>query len=191
MSELLAQLKALLGSAAQARRSGEAEEAERLYKEAAAEAKANDDVARAEALMGVAQARRDKGDLVFAAINYAEAITLLRAAGASAELAYALRHAADVRSELHEFAVASAHIDEAIRLYQTLIAEGEAPPLDLANAFRISALNNERQAHASWREACNLYTELALADGIAECKEHLDWLKHHDVPGTHTQETHA
>ena len=67
----------MLRQAAHARRSGESAEAERLYKEAAAEAKAKDDATRAEALMGTAQMRRDRGDRVSAAICYAEAITLL------------------------------------------------------------------------------------------------------------------
>ena len=191
MPELLAQLKSLLGSAAQARRSGEPEEAEPLYKEAAAGAKAKDDVARAEALMGVAQARRDKGDRVFAAINYAEAITLLRSANALSQLAFALRHAADVRSELNEFAVADSHIEEAVRLYRALITTGEAAPLDLANALRISALIGEREGHASWLEACDIYTALSLTEGVTECNEHLERLKRPAASIQRTQETHA
>jgi hypothetical protein len=170
----------VLKQAAHARHSGQAAEAERLYKEAAAEAKAKDDVIRAEALLGVAQSRRDQGDRIGASINYAEAITMLRGAGATRQLAFALRHAADVRSELHEYAVAGAHIEEAIRLYRLLISDGEGNQLDLANALRVSALNDEREAHASWTEACAVYTELNIPMATAECNRHLDNLKHHE-----------
>jgi len=189
---LLETIKSVLKQAAQARHSGESAEAERLYKEAAAEAKAKDDLTRAEALMGVAQTRRDQDDLIFAAINYAEAITILRGAGATRELAYALRHAADVRSELKEYAVAGSHIEEAIRLYRALLLEDDREAtLDLANALRISALNEEREALASWSEACALYDELGISAGIQECNEHLDRLKHHNEGSKHLQEPAA
>jgi tetratricopeptide (TPR) repeat protein len=185
---LLEAIKSVLKQAAHARLSGEAVEAERLYKEAAAEAKAKDDVTRAEALMGVAQTRRDTGDLVFASINYAEAITILRGAGATQQLAYALRHAADVRSKLKEYAVAGSHIEEAIRLYRTF-----DPPvlLDLANALRVSALNNEREAFASWTEACDLYNALDLSAGTDECETRLESLKHHNKVSKKLQEPAA
>lgn len=175
---MLEAIKSLLTRAASARHSGEAAEAERLYKEAAAEAKANDDVSRAEALMGSAQMRRDAGDRVFAAIHYAEAITLLRAANNTVLLAYALRHAADVRSELYEFAVAASHIDEAIRLYRSF---DPVLALDLANALRVAALNHERGARAAWREARDLYRvsadgETAVDAGVEESSLHLGYL---------------
>ncbi len=191
MSELITRLKSLLTDAAQARRSGRTAEAERLYREAAAEAKAKDDIAQAEALMGIAQTRRDEGDLTFASIHYAEAITILRGANAVPQLAFALRHAADVRSELREFAVSGAHIEEAIRLYRALVTEGEATPLDLANALRVSALNDEREAHASWREAWELYAQLSIPEAIVECNEHLECLKHHADISNSKQEPHV
>ncbi len=172
---LIGTIKSLLKQAAHARGSGESAEAERLYKQAAADAKAKDDVARAEALLGVAQSRRDQGDLVGASINYAEAITLLRTSSDNSLLAFALRHAADVRSELREYAAANAHIDEAIRLYRA--AEPQSP-LDLANALRVAALNSEREAHAAWREAEKLYTVEHVAAGVDECIRHLARLSH-------------
>jgi tetratricopeptide (TPR) repeat protein len=174
---MLETLKSVLKQAASARQSGEAAEAERLYKEAAAEAKAKDDLARAEALLGVAQARRDQSDRIGASINYAEAITILRSTNKNERLAFALRHAADVRSELREFAVAHQHIEEAIRLYRSLLLTEEAQPIDLANALRVSALNDEREAHQSWTEACAIYTQLHLAEGTTECEHHLKCLK--------------
>jgi tetratricopeptide (TPR) repeat protein len=188
---LLEAIKSVLKQAAHARQSGEAAEAERLYNEAAAEAKAKDDVMRAEALMGVAQTRRDRGDRIGASINYAEAVTILRGANATRELAHALRHAADVRSQLKEYAAAGSQIEEAIRLYRALLLNDEAAPLDLANALRVSALNDERESFASWSEACALYTELNIAPGIHECSEHLQHLKHHNETSEHEQEPAA
>jgi tetratricopeptide (TPR) repeat protein len=185
---MLEAIKSVLKQAAHARHSGEAAEAERLYKEAAAEAKAKDDVTRAKALMGVAQSRRDTGDLVFASINYAEAITILRGVGATQQLAYALRHAADVRSTLKEYAVAGSHIEEAIRLYRTF---DPPEPTDLANALRVSALNNEREAFASWTEACDLYATLEIPAGTDECETHLEHLKHHNQVSKTLQEPAA
>jgi tetratricopeptide (TPR) repeat protein len=172
---LIGTIKSLLKQAAQARGSGESAEAERLYKQAAADAKAKDDVARAEALLGVAQARRDQGDRTGASINYAEAITLLRAGNDNALLAFALRHAADIRSELREYGAANAHIDEAIRLYR---AADPVSSLDLANALRVAAMNGEREAHAAWREAETLYSSESVSAGVEECVKHLARLSH-------------
>jgi hypothetical protein len=172
---LIGAIKSLLKQAAHARGSGESAEAERLYKQAAADAKAKDDATRAEALLGVAQGRRDQGDLVGASINYAEAITLLRAGDDPAPLAFALRHAADVRSELREHGAANAHIEEAVRLYRAAVPWSA---LDLANALRVAALNSEREAHAAWHEAGKLYAVENLAEGVEECTAHLARLNH-------------
>ncbi|WP_419804087.1 hypothetical protein [Terriglobus sp.] len=181
---MIEQLKSLLHNAAHLRKSGEAAEAERLYKEAAAQAEADQAVERAEALAGLAQTRRDAGDRTGAAIYYAEAITLARAANDDRMLAYALRHAADVRSELHEYAVAFSHIDEAIRLYRALLTTEQPPTLDLANALRVSALNNERAACAAWHETRTLYAAVASGDtaddaGVRESAAHLHNLSEH------------
>ena len=167
---MLEAIKSVLKQAAHAHLSGDSVEAERLYKEAAAEAKAKDDATRAEALMGTAQMRRDVDDRIGAAIHYAEAITLLRTSSDARMLAAALRHAAEVRSELHEYAVAGSHIEEAVRLYRVFAPPA---PLDLANALRVSALNNERQALASWREAEALYGAEQVTAGVEEARRHL------------------
>lgn len=170
---MLDAIKSILTRATQARHSGEAAEAERLFKQAAAEAANQDAVMRAEGLMGVAQSRRESGDLIGASIYYAEAITLVRNAEATPQLAYALRHAADVRSQLGEYAVAGAHSQEAVRLYRSL---SPVPVLDLANALRISALNDEREARASWIESETLYTQAGVPEGAAEAAHHLSSL---------------
>jgi tetratricopeptide (TPR) repeat protein len=179
-------LKSLLNLAAQARQSGEAADAEHLFKQAAAEAANEDAIARAEGLMGVAQARRDRGDRTGAAIYYSEAITLLRNAEATERLAYALRHAAEVRSELREYAVAGNHIQEAVRLYRAIEDGGT---LGLANALRVAALNNEREAHALWLEARDLYSAAGVDAGVDEANTHLDCLQNHEAPEAAPRET--
>ncbi len=166
-------LKSLLCRAAQARAEGNRADAEALYKQAAEDAKTQDAVARAEALTGVAQARRDSGDRTSAAIYYSEAITLLRNANATVPLAHSLRHAAEVRSEMKEHGVAGTQIDEAIRLYR---AFDTPEPLHLANALRVAALNDERQAHAAWAEALVLYKSSDIAAAVEEASDHLERL---------------
>ncbi len=159
-------------------------EAERLEKEAAAQAQQKEAIERAHTLTETAQTRRNSGDLIGSAIYYAEAITLLRNAEAWVPLAHALRHAADVRSEMQEYGVAGSLIVESIRLYG---AFNPPSPLDLANAHRVSALNDERQAHASWAEALPLYTAAGVQAGITDCEQHIARLKHHPKP-SHEQE---
>ncbi|SEC29632.1 hypothetical protein [Terriglobus roseus] len=187
-------LKSILKQAAHARQHEDpAAEADRLMLEQAAlAAKADEITARAEELMTAAQARRDRGDRIGAAIVYAEAITLLRANNSTTrQLAYALRHAADVRSRLKEYAVAASHIEEAIRLYRALVASEEATTLDLANALRVAALNAEREAHSAWREARSLYKENDISAGTDECEKHLECLKHHNEVSKDLQEPAA
>ena len=173
-------LKSLLNLASTARNEGQEDEAERLYKQAAEEARAQDTVGRAEALCGAAQIRRDRGDRTGASIYLSEAITLLRNEHGNQPdtiaptLAYALRLAAEVRSELGENAVAGSHIQEAVRLYRAIQPQ---PTLDLANALRVLAMNNEREALAAWREAQLLYNQAHITEGNEEAQRHVDCLQ--------------
>ncbi len=166
-------LKSLLNRAAQARTEGNRDDAEALYKQAAEDAKAQDAVDRAEALNGIARARSDAGDRTGAAIYQSEAITLLRNANATVPLAHTLRHAAEVRSEIKEYGVAGTQIDEAIRLYR---AFDPPDPRRLANALRVAALNDERQAQAAWNEALALYKSAGVVAAVEEASDHLDRL---------------
>ncbi len=178
---MISALKSILTRAASARTRGEAAEAERLFKEAAAQAEATEAVERAEALTGIAQTRRDAGDRTGASIYYAEAITLLRTANTTVPLAHALRHAAEIRSEMKEYGVAGTQIEEAIRLLRSQQYSGdtELDPLDLANALRVSALNDERRARAAWQEAEALYTAANVSAGADEARAHLQQTEAH------------
>lgn len=180
-------IKAMLLRATQARHEGQPDEAERLYKQAAEDAKAQDAVTRAEALVGTAQMRRDSGDRIGASIYLSEAITILRdiylaqTTEVTRTLAHALRHAAEVRSELREYAVAGSHGQEAVRLYRSI---DPVPTLDLANALRVSALNDEREAATSWAEAETLYTAAGVEQGAAEAAHRLERLQPHTTAPT-------
>jgi tetratricopeptide (TPR) repeat protein len=177
---LIEALKSLFNLATAARNEGHEDEAERLYKEAAEQARAQDTVGRAEALIGAAQIRRRRGDRAGASIYLSEAITLLRNESAqqpeciAPTLAYALTHAAELRGELGENAVAGTQIEEAVRLYRAI---QPLPTLDLANALRVSALNSERAALAAWTEAQSVYIAIPQNDRIDEAQEHLEHLQ--------------
>lgn len=173
-------LKSLLNLAATAQTEGHPDDAERLYKEAAEQARAEDTVARAEALMGTARLRRQNSDRTGASIYLSEAITLLRNEYATQPdaiaptLARALCDAGEVRGELGESAVAGAQIEEAIRLFRALTPQ---PLLDIAHALRVSALNSEREARTAWQEAVLLFREASLQPREAEAESHLHALK--------------
>jgi tetratricopeptide (TPR) repeat protein len=177
---LIEALKSLFNRATAARNEGRDDEAERLYKEAAEAARAQDTVGRAEALIGAAQIRRHRGDRPGASIYLSEAITLLRNEFAAQPeciaptLAYALTHAAELRSELGENAVAGTQIEEAVRLYRAI---QPVPANDFANALRVSAMNNEREALAAWTEAQALYISISLDASIDEAQKHLEHLQ--------------
>ena len=173
-------LKSLFNLASAARNQGRDDEAERLYKEAAEAARAQDTVGRAEALIAAAQIRQQRGDRSGASIYLSEAITLLRNEFATQPeciaptLAFALTHAAEARSELKEYAVAGTQIQEAVRIYRAI---QPLPALDLANALRVAAKNNEREALAAWTEAQTLYITIRENERIDEAQEHLECLQ--------------
>ena len=141
----------------------EARAAQTREKDAAARAHREAAVERAATLSNSAQTRRDAGDRTGAAIFYAEALTHLRDAEASEELAHVLSRAADVRSEMRDYGVAGTMIDEAMRLYG---AFDPPAPLPFANACRVAAMNDERRARSSWKQALNLYASVGSASGI-------------------------
>ena len=88
-------------------------------------------------------------------------------------IAFALRHAANIRSKLCHFDQSALEIAEAIRIYR---AHAEDHKLDLANALRIEALNAERRAQAAWHEAETLYASVHVETGVTEVQHHLQHL---------------
>ena len=75
---------------------------------------------------------------------------------------------------MKEYGVAGTQIEEAIRLYRS--PQTEAEPLDLANALRVSALNDERRALQAWTEAEQLYTAADIPAGVTESQQHRERL---------------
>lgn len=135
------------------------------------EAQDNDEgLASTETLNSAAQAKRDAGDHAGAAILYEQSLRTLRRLDRPSELAYTLRHAADVHSAIGELERAGREISEAISIYRDT---AYAHPLDLANALRIAALNTERRSQAHWREARALYRRLNIQKGVDEASRHL------------------
>ena len=129
----------------------------------------------AEALCGLAQAERGIGNLEAAAHHYANAALLYRELGQREELAFAVRHQADVLRENKKFDEAEPLYREAEVIYRQL---GESNTLDLANTLRGLALVSEAAAkmetsRALWQEARELYSKSNVDDGVAECDEKL------------------
>jgi tetratricopeptide (TPR) repeat protein len=150
------------------------ESPESRVEEGAQEAVAlNDELVDAKELNRSAQAKRDEGDISGAASLYEQALLLLRRLDRPGELAYTLRHAADLHSELGQFQKAKREIEEAITKYRDT---PYGSPLDLANALRISALNAERQTTQLWREAEELYTSVKVQAGANEARLHIQHL---------------
>ena len=176
---MLNQLKSILHRAASARTRGEAAESERLFKEAAAQAEATESIERAEALTGVAQARRDKGDSLGASIYYAEAITLLRTASATTQLAHALRHAAEIRSEMKEYGVAGTQIEEAIRLYRSLPQTQKPTPSTSPTPSASPPSTTNAAPSQAWAEAEQLYAAANIPAGVTESQQHRENLASH------------
>lgn len=123
-----------------------------------------------ESLNSAAQAKRNAGEYKEAALLYDQSAKTLRRINRKSELAYVLRHVADLHSQLGQLDQAAREIKEAIGIYSDTAYVDQ---LGLANSFRISALNQERQAQASWRQAEALYSELNIETGIDEAHRHI------------------
>src|SRR5437879_2678526 len=88
-------------------------------------------------------------------------------------VAYTLRHTADIHAQLGFFDQSATEIAEAIRIYRE---HATNHALDLANALRISALNAERRAHATWHEAKALYASVDVQAGVDGAQYHIQHL---------------
>jgi len=133
----------------------------------------DDALAAANGLNQSAQARRDAGDLIGATWLYDQALLLLRKLDRPAELAYTLRHVADLHSQLGQIQKAKSEIEEAIAIYRDT-PYGSA--LDLTNALRISVLNAEEQIQQLWQESEELYKSVKVQAGADEAHLHIQHL---------------
>ncbi len=165
-----------LDRAREARRENRPADARRGFQEALAAARASG--LRPEfikALAGMAQMKRDVGDLGSAVTLYEEAVALSRERDDALQLAETVRHLGDAHAEAGHVDAAESCYDEALRLYR---GHEHAPPLDLANAIRGHAILREgvgdrERARELWREAGDLYDAAGVPDGVQECADRL------------------
>ena len=121
------------------------------------------------ALRNARQKRRD-GQADKAEILYAEAAELARSKGDRVALAHALRHMSDLARVRGALSKAWNEASEAAALYRQI-----GDQLGLANAIRLQALStpHRKQAQAFWKEARDLYSDLGVNAGVAECEARL------------------
>jgi tetratricopeptide (TPR) repeat protein len=167
----------LFANGYRARREGRFPESRALFLDAVRKAAEHyNRSALAEAFCGLAQAERDIGNCAAAHHHYANAALLYRQIGPPAELAFALRHEADLARELHRAAEAEPLYREAETIYRGI---GSAACLDLANTLRGLALSLEQTGSAQtsrplWFEARDLYARCDVKAGVAECDRKLE-----------------
>ena len=121
-----------------------------------------------ELLMQQAKEERRRGAISAAEATYAEAAS---AAETSHLRAHALRHVAELAAEQGAGERALAAAEEAVRIYA---ADAQTHRLNLANARRVralafAALGRTAQSADDWRAARELYDELGIEAGVAEC----------------------
>jgi hypothetical protein len=107
---------------------------------------------------------------------------LRRNGGSPTALAHEIRHLADLHLTLGDLEAADARMGDAMELYRAAEAEGggqgDALPLDVANAVRAAAVLRDAQrrteeARTLWREAGERYAELGLEAGVEEAEARL------------------
>lgn len=130
----------------------------------------------AEEIARRAKDQRQKGDSLAAEASYIEAAELARSVGSSEMRAHALRHVAELAAERGDGERALQSAEEALSLYQ---ANPDELPLNIANAHRVralafSALGREQDSARDWRAARDLYEELGIVAGVAECDRRLN-----------------
>lgn len=125
-----------------------------------------------EALKGIAQIERDLGRRADALPFYEEAVSVCREIGDPLLLAHTLRHLGDLQHDDGRDDLAEPLSAEALALYRT----SDAPPLDLANAFRsLAVIKNSAEL---WEEAFHLYVATNVPPGVAESALRLAKLAH-------------
>jgi ribosomal protein S15P/S13E len=123
-------------------------------------------------LREAAQALRER-DAIRATHLADEARAAARESQDQLELAYTLRHTADIASRVGAYEQATMEITEAISIYREHLQDHT---LDLANALRVAALNQERSALAAWYEAKELYASVDVSAGVQGATQHIQQL---------------
>ncbi|MFZ5748846.1 MAG: tetratricopeptide repeat protein [Pseudomonadota bacterium] len=113
------------------------------------------------ALARQARSERHNGRMAEAVALQHGAVAMAERVGDPALLAHTLRHLADMLSDMGEALAALPWYDRALALYR----DGDADPLDIANAVRGAALNFERmgageEARRYWADARARYAAI-------------------------------
>ncbi len=162
--------------AVHARREGRLPDAIRNAEEAVALCRnGGDRTTLVRTLMLLGQIERDCEQSEKALEHYEEAVGLLGNEDDPLRYAHTVRHLADLYCELSKLELAEARYNEALAIYRR---ENGASPGDLANAVRgfavmKDAAGSTEEARLLWEEACNLYADLGVKEGIAECSARL------------------
>ncbi|HUI82952.1 MAG TPA: tetratricopeptide repeat protein [Candidatus Binatia bacterium] len=127
------------------------------------------------ALRLLAEVERKSGDGPSARRHYEEAVGLCRQHGDSLVLAHTVRHLGDVHQQAGRADLAEPCYEEALNLYR---ARSDAAPLDLANVIRSMAVLKDNtgdiaEVKVLWQQARDLYTQVNVADGVAESSARL------------------
>ncbi len=130
-------------------------------------------LARALAMLG--QVERDQARLDSALAHYEQALSIFRELGRSGSVAHTVRHVGDIQTERGELQLAEACYQEALTRYRS---HPQTRPLDLANAIRgfailKSEMNLPDEAKSLWQEARELYDEVKVQEGVAECDQRI------------------
>jgi len=170
------QSEKLRQKAATARRENRQDDARRDLSEAVALCReAQEEVALARALTGLAQIESDLHNTDAAVKKYLEAVAIFRAKGDSQRLAHTIRHVGDIYRRQKRADLAEPCYRETLELYRR---DEKTPPLDLANALRGFALlkddiGQQLQAKPLWEEARDLYAAVGVKEGVAEASRRL------------------
>jgi tetratricopeptide (TPR) repeat protein len=122
-------------------------------------------------MMEQAKAERRQGNAAAAEATYSKAAEQARSEGSDRLRAHALRHVAGLAAERGAGEHALEAAEEAVAIYR---ADAGESPLNLANARRVRALafaslGRAAESSQDWQGARELYQQLGIAAGVAEC----------------------
>lgn len=130
---------------------------------------------RMRTVIASARSAAGEGNHAYAEKRYHEAAEMARGFGLEGELAFNLRHGAMASLERGDPVRAKAAAEEAAEIYDRLEPMRGA---NYANSIRLVALAIEglgegKRACDLWRDARAIYDLHGIAEGVAECDEHL------------------
>lgn len=128
-----------------------------------------------QALKGLGQIERDRGNADAARSLYEEAVAFCGKLDDPLTLAHTVRHLGDIHKDAGRTEMAEHCYDKALALYR---GHERTPPLELANAIRPLAILTDdagrvQEARRLWEEARSLYAAANVQEGVAESSARL------------------